>query len=311
MPKAALIAVVAGLVSVLAFAAPLTGSWLGLILVNVTHLPLFLAGLGLGVAATAIASTAASGLILTFTGLAGALPYVVAFAVPAVLLARQALRSRTAADGTLEWYPPGHILTMLTAYGATALVIVTLLASGRPDGLEGLIRATLEEGMNHFIPNLPEADRAATAARWATVFPAMIVTSWLLTVVVNGALAQAVLARLGRNLRPPTRLSRVEVPDRLAFAVALAAVVWVAFDGTLGHTGGMLAIILAVPYFFQGLAVIHEVSRPWPGRVFVLLVFYFLLVFLVGWPGLALVAGLGLAEQWVGLRRRFAGTAPD
>ncbi|MFQ5957763.1 MAG: DUF2232 domain-containing protein [Alphaproteobacteria bacterium] len=311
MPKAVVIAVLAGVVSALAFAAPLSGAGFGFAVVNFAHLPLFLAGLSLGVAAAAIASAAASGLILTFAGLAGAAPYVIAFAIPAVLVVRQALLSRPAAEETLEWYPPGHMLTILTAYGATALVIVALFLSGRPEGLEGLIRAALQEGLARFLPGLPEANRAATAARWATVFPAMAVTSWLLTVVVNGALAQAILARSGRNRRPSMRFSRVEVPKSLAIAVALSAVAWLALDGTLGYIGGMLAIVLAAPYFFQGLAVIHELSRPWAGRVFALVVFYLLLVFLLSWPGLALVAGLGLVEQWVGLRRRLAVTAPD
>ncbi len=311
MLKTIAIAGLAGIVSAVAFSAPLSGSSLGFVLVNVTHLPLFLAGLSLGVVATAIASVAASGAILLFWDVAGAIPYVVAFAIPAVLLVRQALLSRTAADGTLEWYPPGPLLTILTVYGATALVVVALFVSDWPGGLEGLIRASLEEGLSFFLPGVPAESRAATAADWAAVFPAMVVTSWLLTVIVNGALAQAVLARWGRNQRPSLRFSRIEVPDHLAIAVALSALAWLVLDGMLGYIGGMLAIVLAAPYFFQGLAVIHELSRRWVGRVFALLMFYLLLVFLLGWPGLVLVAGLGLAEQWVGLRRRFAGTGPD
>ncbi len=38
---------------------------------------------------------------------------------------------------------------------------------------------------------------------------------------------------------------------------------------------------------------------------------FYLLLFFLGWPGLALVAAVGLADQFFGLRLRFAGPAPD
>jgi hypothetical protein len=68
--------------------------------------------------------------------------------------------------------------------------------------------------------------------------------------------------------------------------------------------------MLAIPFFLQGAAVVHVVSRPWPGRGFALGVFYIMVLFLPGWLGLALVTLLGLAEHWAGLRWRFANQAP-
>ena len=64
-------------------------------------------------------------------------------------------------------------------------------------------------------------------------------------------------------------------------------------------------------FLFMGLAVIHHVSRPWPGRSFALTFFYMLLLFLLGMPGFALVAGLGLADQLIGVRQRFVNAPAD
>ena len=45
---------------------------------------------------------------------------------------------------------------------------------------------------------------------------------------------------------------------------------------------------------------------PWPARTLALAILYlFLIVF--RWPVALVVVALGLAEQWVGLRQRFAG----
>ena len=64
-------------------------------------------------------------------------------------------------------------------------------------------------------------------------------------------------------------------------------------------------LVFSVPYFFMGLAVIHTLSRPWSARTLALAMFYlFLIVF--HWP-VAVIAALGLVEQWVGLRQRIGG----
>ena len=71
------------------------------------------------------------------------------------------------------------------------------------------------------------------------------------------------------------------------------------------YTGRNLAMILAVPYFFLGLTVVHA----WAHRVSftgtALVVFYLMLV-IWGWAAL-IVAGIGVIEQWSGLGRRIAG----
>ena len=96
----------------------------------------------------------------------------------------------------------------------------------------------------------------------------------------------------------------------MAFAFAAGVALWLIGGDILGLIGKTLTVAIAAVYVFQGIAFVHHVSRGWPGRSFALIVFYFILLLLLGLPGLALVAALGLADQLIGLRRRFAGAAP-
>ena len=81
---------------------------------------------------------------------------------------------------------------------------------------------------------------------------------------------------------------------------------WFAGGDTLGFVGKTLTIIFAAPYFLQGLAVIHELTRGWSARRFALAAFYILLLFVMGWLSFATLAALGFVEQWTKLRQRFA-----
>ncbi len=311
MTKAILMAVAAGVASSLIFLAPASGSMLGLLLANLTHLPLFLAGLGLGAVGVAIAALTGAAVTTALADLTGVLPYVLGFALPVAIIARQALLSRPAPDGTAAWYPVGRLLAIATGYAAVLLVAVAIMLGGREGGIEGAVRGALGEALSTFVPNLGEAERTAAASLWAETFPAMVAGSWLLTLAINGSLAQAILARSGHGLRPSPRYAEIEAPNWVTGAIAASALVWLVADGTMGYVARSLTLIFAIPLFFQGLGVAHVVTRGWPARPFVLTVFYTLILFLPRWSGLAMATGVGLIESLIGLRRRFAGSAAD
>ncbi len=311
MTKSILMALAAGIASGLIFLAPASGSMLGLLLANFTHLPLFLAGLGLGAVGVTIAALAGAAVTTALADLTGVTPYVLGFALPAVIIARQALLSRAAPDGTVAWYPVGRLLAIATGYAAALLVIVAVMLGGQAGGLEGTVRTALGEVLSIYVPTLGEAERTAAASLWAETFPAMVAGSWLLTLTVNGGLAQAILARSGRGLRPTPRYAEIEAPNWVMGAIAVSALVWLVAGGATGYVARSLTLVFAIPLFFQGLGVAHVVTRGWPARPFVLTVFYTLILFLPRWSGLAMATGVGLIESLIGLRRRFAAPAAD
>ena len=135
------------------------------------------------------------------------------------------------------------------------------------------------------------------------LFPGMMAASWLIMVVVNGVLAQALAVRLGWNRRPSPALSELELPGWLWPAIGVAAALAVIGDGGLGFLGRALLIVLVVPYVFLGLAVIHAAAGRWPHRRVALAICYGGIV-LLGWPLLAVLL-LGFVEDWAHVRQRF------
>ncbi len=92
----------------------LTGSPGAMILVYLAQLPLFAAGLWLGIGAAAMAALTASAVLLAAGGVIAAALFAGLYAAPVVLLVRQALLARNGPEGALEWYPPGLLTAWLT-----------------------------------------------------------------------------------------------------------------------------------------------------------------------------------------------------
>jgi hypothetical protein len=313
MATARAVAVAAGAASALLYLSVLPAVTGGaLILGYLTPLPLFLAGFQGGNRAVVLAGLTGLAAILAVSGnLLVTASYIVSSMAPAILVVRQSLLARTHDDGHVEWYPPGLLLTGLTSLGLAALVVAALVSLGEPGGLEGAVRDALDAMAGRFaalLGDTGDAGRDAVGAV-AMVLPSMVVLSWLTMVVINAALAQGLLMRFGRNRRPAMRMAGIDLPHRLTPVLAVAAAGAVLLPGVAGYLAFNTALILAFPFAFAGLAVMHAFAARQPARVAILVGFYVFL-FLFGWP-IPLVAGLGVIEQWTGLRRRMLAGSPD
>ena len=301
----------------IAFSAP--GGVLFMLLVP---LPLFLSGLSMGVTAVVV-STATACLTLSLMvataaarvseslalGLAdGAGMFIgtaITLGLPVVVLVRQALLNRTAEDGSLEWYPAGLLVMWLTGAGLVLLAfsLVSLLLFGGGPSVEAIFTAQLADALRLVLPDLEEAQLQEAAATTAQIGLGAGLDSWLMVIVANGILAQGVLGRFGRTLRPAPDIAQLELPNWLGLALAATALVALLAPGDVGFVARSLVMLLLLPYFFAGLAVVHAACRNRGARTFLLVLFYLILV-LFAWPA-ALVAGLGILDQTIGLRRRL------
>ena len=307
--KASVAAAAAGLISALLFMSHTLGSVGALVLVYLTMLPLFLAGLGLGVAGALISAIVAGLVVGLAAGGLAFIGFVATNAVPVVIAVRLALLSHAGPDGTQEWFPLGRLLQYIIGYGLLLFALALVLASGSDGGLLGLLEGLLAREFADFLAIVGAEATVPAAGMLALATPGLVLASWLLMLVINAALAQGVLTRFGAALRPNLRLADVTLPDWLPLALAGAALVAVLATGTTRLVAVTVACALCAACFFAGLGIVHAWLHGRSGRTLLLALLYGTIVML-GWP-IVIVAGLGLADHWTGWRRRMAAQASD
>jgi len=305
MHRSWLLAVGAGLVSSAAFlggvAAGLKGSVAGFMLVYLAPAPLFAAALGSGGAAGIIASAVGLAPVVMAAGLEAGGAYAALIGMPAAVLGRQAMLSRINADGGFEWYPPGALAGWLFAIGAVIYALLCALLGSQPAGLSGTVREMLTELAG--LMQMADDDLELFMGLLHPIFPGMAIATLMLIQVANGALAQGLLAAAGRAVRPSPDFGAMVLPGWIATVAAAAALCALVVGDEFGYFARNLVIVAMVPFFLQGLSVVHVLARRTGGGTMLLTVFYVMLIVL-GWIVIVLVL-LGLVEQVAGLRRRM------
>jgi hypothetical protein len=297
--------VVAGLVSALFFVLIGTGNPGSIILFGMSLLPVMIAGLGAGTGAMAAAVTVGIGMSAWIGGIGYGILFLGLVAIPNMLLVPLAL---------IEPKPPSaqRLVWGITGYGCALFALIYAVARARnfelAQGLEASALRFLTQLQKDTDVQLPEpAEKlAATLSFWAV---GGFVANWMLNVVGNGLLAQGALARFDKTLRPTPSMSSLELPYPLGLSFALLVALWWFGTGELAYIGGNLAEILAVPLLLGGFAVVHAVLHATvrrPMARLAMLVAIYIVALLTVWP-LALVVALGIADQWIGLRRRLLG----
>lgn len=305
MGKSALLALGGGSLSGAAVLAALAGSPIGVIAVYLAAVPLLMAGLALGTSGFGIAAAAGLAVVMVFGGFAAAGLYAGMHVIPSWLIVQQSLSMKGGPDG--RWRPVGHVLAALTLLVAF-VVAATSLAGGGSPGVEENIRALLATA-TEMVPGIDEATRDVLIDQVAPLFPGFSAVFWLTTLVANAALAQGLLMARGWNRRPKPRWSEVRLPAWFDWPLLAAAVAALAGSGDIAYVARNVTVILLTPYFLVGLAVVHGFARRAKSRSLMLIAFYgLLMVFFVF--AATLIAALGVAEQWVGIRRRFDSRVP-
>ncbi len=279
----------------------LTGSPGALLLVYLSQLPLFAAGLWLGVGSAVAAGISGSTAVLLAGGWSAAALFVALNAAPVVLLVRQALLARSGPAGELEWYSPGLLTAWLTGLGLAALGAAIFYLGG-PSGVETSVNAILAPTLDQF-SEIGDAGRQEFTKLLALVTPGALATSGMAMTASNAILAQGVLARFGKAWRPSPDLAALTLPAWL-LGLLVAGVALSVLGGIGRFFGINLLIVLSVPFCLSGLAVLHTAVRRLPRPQIPLAVFY-VVAALFGWP-LLLVTVLGVLEMPLGLRRRLA-----
>lgn len=267
----------------------------GMVLSVLAPLPLFVVGLWWGLFHGAATGAAATIAILFGVSLEAGLYYAAVNAVPTALLMWQAER---------EPGKPVRLVLTLAACAAVPIVAAALYFSGHDGGLEGVIKERLSPLLNAAV-----TDRSGvTPPQWASfietiagLFPALASTFWALLIAVNGALAQGLLRRFGKNRLPTPDVAAILAP-RWMLAVFGVTVALSMMSGGVGYLADNLLPVAALPFFLGGLALAHWVLRRsgapglWLGLLYGLLIVF-------GWPAVILML-IGLIDTIFDFRGR-------
>ena len=144
MQRNALISVAAGLLSAVLFLSTKWSILGAMIFAPFSTLPLFAAGLGLGLAAGTVAALIATITVAVVTNFTGMVVFAIAYAAAPLMLVRFALLSRQGEDGTTEWYPPGLLLAWVVLFGIAAFTAAATFSSIGAEGLRAAISVYLD-----------------------------------------------------------------------------------------------------------------------------------------------------------------------
>jgi hypothetical protein len=305
MLQTAIIAAGGGAISAVIALLAMSGYPGGAVLAYLAPLPLLLVGLGLGMAALPVAAAIGIGLVAASAGIAAAGVYGGLHAFPSWLVVRVAL-ARTPAGTDARWPSAGAVLCWLAGLAA---IMVSIGAIGAWGNVEGSVRKFLASVLAITASALDPSDRDQMVAQIAPFFLGGMGVMWVTMIAINGVLAQSLLVRGGRNVRPSPPWSGLSLPDWISFFLVAAALIGLVGDGDLRYLGRNLVLVFLVPYFFVGLAVVHGLARKMSASGMLLAGFYVILGFAFPGVGVA-VAALGVIEEWVGVRRRFAVAPP-
>ncbi len=284
---------------------------LRVVLFLLTPLPLYLAGLGIGPVAAAIAAlTATATVLLIAHPLAGAV-YAISTAVPAVVCTRLALLNREF-DGEREWYPAGRVAVAAAVFASIFAMMALMLMGGDIETLTKLLRTVVESFVKTELAHVPGAPAIGPAEIDAITRSTLSSLPWALgllgmaTILLNLWLAGRITLASGRLQRPWPDLAAFEMPATTVF-VLLVAIALTFVGGMPGLFAAAVAAPFTLAFAFVGLAVIHWLTRGSPWRTFILTALYIGILF-VPYIGM-LLALTGVAETV--FHYRAAGKPPE
>jgi len=304
MQKNMLVAVGSGGLSAVASMAFFTGSPGGLLFVYISMLPIFLVAFSFGYMAGIIACGAGLLVALGMGGVVNGASYGILHAFPAWLVSRHCLSSTLSEDGQPEWPPVGDVLGVVALASATIMVLAGVYIAGDINGLQATVSSHITEVFSLMGLGVENPEFANLRDALVTVFPAALGISWVVMTILNALLAQNLLVRFEKNLRPSPSYIDMSLPQWVAVPMIVAAAIALASDGDIRYLSQNLTIVLAAPFFFLGLTVAHWAVRQVPDFRIPLIIGFYMILLISGWA-LAIVAAIGMAEQWWGLKDRF------
>lgn len=246
-------------------------------------LPLLLAGLGFGLPAAVIGAGTGAVLLLLASSVTALSLFGLVFALP-VLIALVT----GASSGAFALSRP---LALLGLWPAALVLVAAVLLVDHPGGFDGALRAAVTTALRQ----MGAPTDAATVDLIVQVKAGALAFWFAVSLAGSAALAQRFLAGRGLARLPSVRWASARLPAWYPPLAAVAIAAWLAGDES--SILASVALALGLPLLLQGLAAIHDRSRAFAGRRFLLAGVYGVLI-LFSIPAAVLLAGFGVFDQY-------------
>lgn len=277
---------------------------LGFLFLFLPTLPLLTLGLRGQFSTALLASFLASLIIGLAAGPASGVLYLLTLGLPSWHISRQSLRWKVDEGGQPRWFPLGAVFTSLSLAACTLIALMTLFYATQPENLPQLLSQNVQEAFSELRDDYGEVIDMLAGSGSFLIFST---TTWLWGLALYGHawLVNRALVRKRLQQRPDFALTSFLLPTWMLSLLIIAAFASMAGGESLSFLGKSVLLILLFPYFLLGVSLMHETSKTWPNRGF-LLFFIYVAIFAQFWPALIL-SGVGLWHQIK--RLSWAGTS--
>lgn len=258
-------------------------------------LPLFLIGLGIGLRPLYGAVLIATILVFLTEGFILGAQFFIFSGLGPTFLINRALLHRKKAPGKSTWYPSSLLLRDITLASGLIMILAlgTYLYLTQGVDIHSLVKTLLKT----FDPHGHVKDAESLLISIFPFLPGFFAFSWTLMMFINALIAQGLLVRFDRNLRPTPSLINLEAPKSFLIYLGLALVLSFVGVGSLELLGKNASFVLVLPFFMVGLGVIHTWIRKVPFATAGLILFYFLLLLFL-WPAFFVIL-IGILKPWI------------
>lgn len=192
------------------------------------------------------------------------------------------------------WYPVGMLIIHLAIYACVAVGCVTAFYATQEANLPQQLAALIQSQVSAMEK---EYDMVVEVSPSLLTFlpTALFAWLWVISLWASAVLANQFVIMRSKNFiknRPSLAVAPFPIPNWLLTLMSIFALASLIGSESMSFWGKTSLIILLLPYFFQGAAIMHGITRNWAVQGLFLFFVYFSIAILL-WPAFIL-SGIGL-----------------
>jgi len=303
MQKEFLVSVAGGLLSAIMTSAILLNSGVGIILGYFGLLPIILVGFSSGLRYLTIASCFCIVSLMLFSNQAQVTLYFFSMVIPSALICYLVLNRKYKNNKSSGWREIGEVLSAMTLLAIIYLLAGAVFLTDGSYDLESQIKGMLNKIFSERMQIASALDRKLLISTVIPYFPALIASSWLIMILINAVIAQSILIKIDKNIRPRVKYSLLLAPQWVYWVFTFFGVIALFGSGEIKFITQNACLISAIPFFLLGLTVFNHLARRTRAPRAVLFIFYIFLS-ISSWA-IAICTIIGFFEEWLKLREKY------